>query len=284
MNYIKAVWQDVNSIRTNVPLIQNITNFVVMNSTANALLALGASPIMAHAPEEIDELVSMVNAMVINIGTLDKSWIESMFYGAKSAKERGIPVVMDPVGAGATELRTNTAKDLMLKDTPSIVRGNASEILALAGAIEAIDSVHYHIALAGSEAQTRGVDSTYETGSTIGMAENMAQKHGSVIVVTGKSDIITDGNTSYRLIGGDNMMPRVTGLGCMASALIAAFAAINDSFCDAALNAMAVMNAAGASAAAKAQGPGTLQLYLYDELYNLTESTIDRYVTIEKLT
>src|SRR5690606_30656687 len=132
-------------IRAEAPVIHNITNHVVMNTTANALLAIGASPVMAHAPQEVEEMVGIARALVLNIGTLSDAWIEAMILAGRAARQRGIPIVLDPVGAGATSYRTNTARRLLDEVSPTIVRGNASEIRALVserGATRGVDSVH----------------------------------------------------------------------------------------------------------------------------------------------
>ena len=141
--------RDLEEVRRQAPLVHNITNYVVMNTTANALLAVGASPVMAHAPEEVEDMVDIASALVINIGTLSEPWIESMLKAAKRAQKKGIPIVYDPVGAGATPYRTRTIHELIQAAAPSILRGNASEIMALAG----------------DAAKTKGVDSTSDLGS-----------------------------------------------------------------------------------------------------------------------
>jgi hydroxyethylthiazole kinase len=262
----KTLWADVQTIRQKAPLVHSITNFVVMNSTANALLALGGSPIMAHAAEEMEELTAIVQALVLNIGTLRGPWIESMLLAGKLAGAKSIPVVLDPVGAGASTLRTDTALTILRDVGPTIVRGNGSEIMALTGA-------------AGV---TKGVDSTRPSDAAEGAAVALAVRYGCVVVVSGATDVITDGKTTLRLTGGSPLLPRVTGMGCTASSLIGAFAGINPSPFVAAAHAMAVMDIAAEMAQEKSAGPGTLQLHFLDALYLLNEQDVaSRFPRVE---
>ena len=254
-----SAWADVALVRERSPLVHNITNFVVMNNTANALLAVGASPIMAHAPEELDELLAIASALVLNIGTLSAPWIESMRRAGRLARERGLPVVLDPVGAGASRLRTDTALGLMDEASPAVVRGNASEVMALAG----------------EAGQTKGVDSTRDASEAGGPAASLANDRGCVAVASGATDVITDGERVVRITGGHALMPRVTGMGCTATALVGAFCAVNPDPLAAAAHAMAAMSAAGHKAAATAQGPGSMQIAFLDALYTLTREDMD---------
>ena len=258
-----TAWADAALVRQQSPLVHNITNFVVMNTTANALLAAGASPIMAHAPEELEELLGIASALVLNIGTLSAPWIESMRLAGRLARERGLPVVLDPVGAGASTLRTDTA--LMLLDQAvtdgglAVVRGNASEIMALAG----------------EAGQTKGVDSAHTTDMAGGPAARLAAERGCVVVASGAVDVVTDGETVIRITGGHHLMPRVTGMGCTATAMVGAFCGVNPDPLAAATHAMAAMSAAGAKAAATAKGPGSMQPAFLDALYTLSRRDMD---------
>jgi len=277
---LENVHKNLEKVRAGSPLVHNITNFVVMNSTANALLALGASPIMAHAPEEMDELTAIVGALVLNIGTLSTPWIESMILAGKAAAKRPIPVVLDPVGAGASTLRTETSVRIMNECSPSIVRGNAFEVLTVAAATGAVDASRVHAALAEAGG-SRGVDSAHSGEGVADIARALAGHAKCTVVISGPVDTITDGTCLARVNGGSKLMPKVTGMGCAATALCGAFAAVvNDPF-EAAVSAMAVMSAAGAKAAAKANGPGTLQAYFYDALYNIMDSEIDETIRLE---
>ena len=254
------VWQDIEKIRNQSPLIHNITNYVVMNTTANALLSLGASPVMAHAIEEVEEMVAIAGALVINIGTLSEKWIAAMIKAGKAAKNKGIPIIFDPVGAGATGLRTKTAQDLMSAAAPTIIRGNGSEIIALATA----------------EGGTKGVDSIHGAESAIDAAQILAEKYQCVVSISGPIDVIMDVNEKITIANGHPMMPKVTGLGCTASALTGAFAVVNTSPFLAAAHAMAVMGIAGEIAAEKSDGPGSLQLNFLDTLYRLDKQIIEQ--------
>jgi hydroxyethylthiazole kinase len=256
----KQIWDDVQSIRAKAPLVHNITNYVVMNTTANALLSLGASPVMAHAIEEVEEMVGIAGALVINIGTLSEKWISAMTRAVVAAENKGIPIIIDPVGAGATKLRTNTVHDLMKNARPTIIRGNGSEIIALAGA----------------ESSTKGVDSIHGAEAAIEAANILVEKYQCVVSISGSVDVILDSDNKISIANGHFMMPKVTGLGCTASALTGAFAAVNSSPIMAAANAMAVMGITGEIAADKSDGPGSLQLNFLDTLYLLDEKMIEK--------
>jgi hydroxyethylthiazole kinase len=229
-----------------------------MNTTANALLAIGASPVMAHAEEEVAEMTAIARSLVINIGTLSTPWIAAMFKAGDAARRNARPIILDPVGAGATTFRTDTARKLLAELSPAIVRGNASEIRALVY----------------DERSTRGVDSAHESEDAGKAADALSIRYGCVVVTSGAVDLISSGGMTSRVFNGHPMMPKVTGLGCTASALAGAFAAVNPSACDAAVNAMAVMGIAGELAADRARGPGTFPAHFLDVLYLLNESDI----------
>lgn len=265
MNMTAAdIFSSIEKIRAQAPLVHNITNYVVMNTTANALLAIGASPVMAHAADEVEEMVSLSGALVINIGTLSPDWIEAMLCAARKAKELGRPVVFDPVGAGATTYRTGVAREILEEVSPEIIRGNASEILALAGC----------------QASTKGVDSTAASDSALDAARGLNQRYGSVVSVSGQIDHVIDKTRVARVINGHPMMTRVTGMGCCASALSGAFACVNEPFLAASM-AMALMGIAGELAADKSDGPGSLQLHFLDVLYRITLDDIERLLKVE---
>jgi len=250
-------WQAVARIREAAPVVHSITNYVVMNNTANALLALGASPVMAHAEEEMADMVGIASALVINIGTLSREWVKAMFKACERAAERGLPIILDPVGAGATPYRTETARSLMNTFRPAILRGNASEIMAVCG----------------DQARTKGVDSTEASHDALAAARAVRAQWGSAVCISGATDYIV-GEQTYQVANGHPMMTRVTGLGCTASALCGAFAAGGGDPARAAAQAMTVMGVAGEMAAEGAEGPGTLQLRFLDALYRLTEADL----------
>ncbi len=253
------IWRDIQRIRAEAPLVHNITNYVVMNTTANALLALGASPVMAHAIEEVEEMVSHARALVINIGTLSATWVEAMVKAGQEAKHRGIPIILDPVGSGATQFRTAVAQRLLREISPTIVRGNASEIRSLI--------------LPGHG--TKGVDSTHNPEEIREEARELSISRQCVVSVSGPTDLIVARDSLIRISNGHSMMPRITGLGCTATALTGAFASVNPSPLQAAAHAMAVMGIAGEMAAERAVGPGSFQMHFLDALHLLRESDIE---------
>ena len=254
------LWQDVLAVRVNAPLVHSITNFVVMNFNANILLALGASPVMAHAREEVADMANIAGALVLNIGTLEPDWIEAMKIAHTRAHARGIPVVLDPVGAGATPYRNQALSELIANASPSIIRGNASEIMSVAGLATA----------------TRGVDSSVGSNQALDSAQILAQKINGVVCVSGATDYVLDaqGRTAY-LSNGHIWMTKVTGVGCSASAMIGAFAAVQSDLWRATLAAMAYLGVVGEVAYEQAQnnGVGTYQMRLLDGLQLLDEAT-----------
>ncbi|MDD5723844.1 MAG: hydroxyethylthiazole kinase [Syntrophales bacterium] len=263
---VESIYADVAKIRETSPLVHNITNYVVMNSTANALLVLGASPVMAHAEQEVEEMTGIARALVINIGTLSTSWVAAMFLAALRARDLGVPLVLDPVGVGATSYRTKTCRDLIETVPPAIIRGNASEIMALAG----------------QDARTKGVDSADSSGAALEAAMRLNEKTGSAVCISGEVDYIVDGAGVIRVENGNPMMGKVTGLGCTATALCGAFAAVNSSFPVAAAGAMAIMGIAGEIAAERSEGPGSLQVSFLDALFNLSEDDLKSRIRIGK--
>ncbi|MCE5334861.1 MAG: hydroxyethylthiazole kinase [Desulfobacteraceae bacterium] len=248
----------LQKIRSDHPLIHNITNYVVMNFTANALLALGASPVMAHAPEEVEEMTGLASALVINIGTLSSPWVASMRKALEAARKRQIPIVLDPVGAGATKFRTDTALSFLERATVTVLRGNASEILALAG----------------ESGKTKGVDSARTTSEARLSAAKLAARYGITVAVTGAVDFITDGAREAEIANGHPLMGRITGTGCSASAITGAFCAAAPDAFRAAAGALVVFGIAGEIAGQSAPGPGTFQPLLLDALYTLGEEAI----------
>ena len=246
--------ENLEAVRKHNPLIHNITNYVVMNSTANALLALGASPVMAHALEEVEEMAGLAGALVLNIGTLSPPWVKAMIAAGKRASERKIPVVLDPVGAGATQYRTRAAKEIIEKTHVTIIRGNASEILALGY----------------GDSGTKGVDAVHSVEEASKTAGLLARKLGATLAITGPTDLVTGNDGIYKIKNGHPMMTRVTGTGCTATAIIAAFSAVDKNPARAAATALAFYGLAGEVAALKAAGPGGFQGALLDALYALT--------------
>ncbi len=260
-----AIAADLLAVRERAPLVHNVTNFVVMQQTANALLAVGASPIMAHAEAELDELLQLAGALVLNIGTLDPAWIAAMEHALAAARKRALPTVLDPVGAGASRLRTGTALRLLASGGVTILRANASEILALAGAAGA----------------TKGVDSTHPAEAARDAARGLAVRYGCAVVVSGAVDHCLDATREVRVRNGVPLMARITGMGCTSSALCGAFCAVQPDALRAAVDAMAVMGVAGEMAFAASLGPGTMAASFLDALHRLDFAELDRRLRID---
>jgi len=252
-------------VRAKRPVVHNITNYVVMNSTANTLLALGASPVMAHAEEEVEEMAAIAGAVVLNIGTLSSRWIAAMFKAAGAARQRNTPVILDPVGAGATRLRTDTARRIVAECAPSVVRGNASEILALGG----------------GDFRARGVDSLHTVDQARAAATDMARRFGLTAAVTGPEDFVTDGARVARIGNGHPLMGRITGSGCAATVVIAAFCAVEPDAFAAAASGLVVFGIAGELAARNAPRPGTYQVQLLDALDEINAGHVRQMARLE---
>jgi hydroxyethylthiazole kinase len=250
---------DLAAIRERKPLIHQITNYVVMNETANATLALGALPVMAHALQEVEEMASAAAALVLNIGTLSDEWVEAMLLAGRAANRTGAPVVLDPVGAGATTYRTETARLLLRELDVAVVRGNSAEIATLAG----------------REAEIRGVEAVGSGGGP-GLAREAASALGCVAAVTGPVDHVSDGERDHSVSNGHELLGTVTGTGCMATAITGCFLAVrpDDPF-EAATEALIAFGVAGEDAAKQAKGPGSFHVALYDALYGLDPATLD---------
>jgi hydroxyethylthiazole kinase len=262
-----APGETLRTIRERKPLVHQITNYVVMNETANATLALGALPVMAHAIEEVEEMVGLASALVLNIGTLSTPWVESMLEAGKAASARGIPVVLDPVGAGATRFRSETALRLLDIVDVTVLRGNAGEVASLVGV----------------EAEVRGVESIGSAESAAELARAAARRFGCVASVTGPVDHVSDGAASLEVANGHELLAEVTGTGCMSSALTGCFlAAKPDEPLAAAAEALVAFGVAGEDAAAGARGPGSFHVGLYDALAALDPETLDGRARVER--
>ena len=252
-------------IRERKPLVHQITNYVVMNETANATLALGALPVMAHAREEVDEMVALAGALVLNIGTLSPHWVDAMLAAGKEANAKGVPVVLDPVGAGATRYRTETAKLLLSEVDVAVVRGNQGEVATLVGVA----------------AEVRGVESIGVAGEPAELARAAARTLGVVASVTGPVDHVSDGEQVLAVANGHELLASVTGTGCMSSAMTGCFLAAKPGApLEAAAEALAAFGVAAEDAARAAQGPGSFHMRLYDALASLDPATLDGRVDI----
>lgn len=248
-------------LRESKPLIHQITNYVVMNETANATLALGALPVMAHAREEVEEMAAIAGALVLNIGTLSPTWVDAMLFAGRAANAHGVPVVLDPVGAGATTYRTETAKRILGEVEVAVLRGNAGEVATLVGV----------------EAEVRGVESIGAGGDPSDLARDAARKLGLVASVTGPVDHISDGERVIKVGNGDPLMASITGTGCISTALTGCFLAVNrERPLEAAAEALVAFGVAGEDAARGAKGPGSFHVALYDALAALEPATLDQ--------
>jgi hydroxyethylthiazole kinase len=263
------IWADILAVRERSPLVHSITNFVVMNLNANVLLAAGASPVMAHAHEEVQAMAGIAQSLVLNIGTLEPYWIESMRLALLTASQRGIPTVLDPVGAGATAYRNASIELLLNTASPTVIRGNGSEIMSVAGA----------------NVQTRGVDSGAAANDALGSARALVARTGGVVCVSGQTDHIVDGTRWALLSNGHPWMTKITGVGCSATALIGAFCAVQPDAWRATVSAMALLGVVGEVAAEKAvvrkQGVGSMQVLMLDELQLLDQATFEARLKME---
>lgn len=264
-NLAEQAARNLRAVRERKPLVHNITNFVVMNYTANALLAMGASPVMAHAIDEVEEMVSYAGALVLNIGTLTEEWVAAMIAAGRKATEKKIPIVLDPVGAGATRLRTESARKILSQTRISVLRGNASEILSLQD----------------ENSRTKGVDAVHGVDEAARAAGILAAELGSTLAITGPVDLITDGRRVVRVANGHPLMAYVTGTGCTATAAIGAFLAVDPDPVSAAATALAFFGLAGEVAGDSAAAPGSFMIKMLDALFTITPEQLQRGCKIE---
>jgi len=264
------IWADIVAVRDKTPLVHSITNFVVMNFNANVLLAAGAAPVMAHAHEEVAAMAGIAQSLVLNIGTLEPYWIDSMVRALGVAKTRGIPVVLDPVGAGATAYRNSSIEKILAAGNPTVIRGNGSEIMSVAGA----------------DVVTRGVDSSASANDALSAGRALAKRTGGVVCVSGEIDHVVDaGGRWARLKNGHAWMTKITGVGCSATALIGAFCVVQPDAWRATASAMTLMALAGEIAAEQAtvrrQGVGSMQALMLDALQLLDQTTFEQRLVME---
>jgi hydroxyethylthiazole kinase len=259
---LESHFRDLLLIRRTNPLIHNISNLVVMPITANILLALGAAPIMAHAKQELSEIIQQAQSLVINIGTLDKTWITSIKISQKAALKRGIPIVLDPVGAGSSCYRTQTALKI-LKQGVQIIRGNGSEIMAL---LEA-------------KASTKGVDSTQSSINALASAKTLAKKYHCIVVISGKIDFVVSATRVVSLDYGTALLTKVVGMGCSLTAMIASFLTVNADAFAAAVHATALMGLVAEYAEKKSTGPGSFYTQLLDNLHTVQKTDLQSLMT-----
>jgi len=255
----------LQKVRRQSPVVHHLTNWVTIYDCAQIVKTVGASPVMAHAPEEAAEMTRIASALVLNIGTLTVDFVEAMKMAAAGANQKGIPVILDVCGAGATALRDRKALELLDQVKINIIKGNASEIARVGG----------------ENSRTRGVDSA-EVGTDLEtLARTLAARRQATVVITGRVDIVAGGRGIYRVKNGDALMTRVVGTGCMAASLIGAFAAVEPDYPLAAACALACYGIAAELAAKRSRGPASFKNALFDCLYNLDRPTVGRMQRIE---
>ena len=253
-------------MKSTKPLVHHITNWVTIYDCANITRAFGALPVMAHAKEEAADMASIASAVVLNIGTLTPCLVESMILAAKAANGKGIPVVLDAVGVGATRLRDEKAHELLENARIDIIKGNASEIARLAG----------------EEVVTKGVEATRVEADLIQLARGIATRKHATVVITGPEDIVSNDKDTYLVKNGHPMLGSIVGTGCMAASVIGCCAAVERNHALAATAALVCFEIAGELAAAESTGPGSFKENFYDELYNLAPDIIERMARVEK--
>jgi hydroxyethylthiazole kinase len=263
----KAMKDALKKLRETKPLVHHITNWVTIYDCANITRAFGGLPVMAHAVEECADMTKISSALVLNIGTLTSELIESMIISAKAANEKQIPVVLDIVGVGATQFRNQMAAKILDSAHVDIIKGNYSEIAKLAG----------------ENARTKGVEATSINADPFWLAKNLAISRSCTVVMTGKEDIVSDGSGIFSIKNGHAEMGSIVGTGCMAASIIGSFAALNDDFCDAAIDALSFFGVAGELAAAKSTGSGSFKMHLYDEVSGLTDEKAGPMINIESV-
>ncbi|MBF0398820.1 MAG: hydroxyethylthiazole kinase [Desulfobacterales bacterium] len=275
---------NLSHVREKKPLIHNITNFVVMNYTANALLAMGASPVMAHSEDEVEEMVSFAGALVLNIGTLTIDWVNSMLKAGKMASKLNKPIILDPVGSGATSLRTNSAKKIIKEVNLSVIRGNASEIISLKD-LDSKTKKHLSdlfqkqtdvISHQSLDSKTKGVDSIHSVDDASSIAKIIANEFETIVAITGPTDFVTDGKDVILVSNGHPLMGCITGTGCTATAIIGAFLAVDKNPMTATATALAFFGLAGEMASKKAEAPGSFMIELINALYTITPEDLKK--------
>ncbi|MEN3185171.1 MAG: hydroxyethylthiazole kinase [Atribacterota bacterium] len=252
-------------IRESKPLVHHITNLVVTNDNANTMLAVGALPVMAYAEEEVEEMVTHAQALVLNIGTLTQEVVRSAILAGKKANALGIPVVFDPVGVGATSFRTASAQAILREVKVAVVRGNAAEIAALLG----------------REARIRGVESSDVLLDPFRLTQEAGKILGTTVAVTGKIDFVSDGERTAIIQNGDFLLTRVTGTGCMATSLCGACVAVERDMFLAASFALGFLGVCAEIAATLSRGPGSFHYTLFDVMYALTEEEFVQRLQME---
>jgi hydroxyethylthiazole kinase len=259
-------YEILNKVRQQKPVVHHMTNWVTIYDCANIVKVFGASPVMAHAPEEAADMAGIASALVLNIGTLTCDFIASMKLAASSANKKGIPVVLDVCGAGATKLRDDKSFELLDNVRIDVIKGNASEVARIAG----------------ENVRTKGVDASDVGKDLVEIAGRLAGKRNCTVVITGKEDIVSGKGKTFLVKNGHQMMSHIVGTGCMATSVIGAFAAVEKDLAVAAAAGLCCFEIAAEIAAGTSKGPGSFKANLYDAVYNLDENTIKSRQKIEQ--
>jgi len=255
----------LKKVRADKPVVHHLTNWVTIYDCANVVKVLGASPVMAHAKEEVAQMAKIASSLVLNIGTLTVDFVEAMKIAAKSANDKGIPVILDACGAGATQLRDRKSLELLNEVRVDIIKGNTSEIARISG----------------ENVKTKGVDAVRVNKDMIYVAKKLAQSRKCTVVVTGKEDIVTDGKKLYIIKNGHPMMTHVVGTGCMAASVIGTFAAVESDLTLAAACGLVCFEIAAECAVKSSSGPGSFKERIFDCIFNLDKKTIERMQKVE---
>ena len=261
------IYENFRRIADKRPLVHHITNWVTIYDCANITRSFGALPVMAYAKEEVAEMTSAASALVLNIGTLDSEKIESMIIAGKSANKKGIPVILDAVGVGATKFRNDKASELLESIRISIVKGNAGEIGSLAGV----------------KAEVRGVESISVAKEPKVIVRDLAKRLSSIVVITGKVDFVSNGKTTYAISNGHEMMGRVVGTGCMATSVLGCFASVEKDYLKSSAAALSCYGIVGELAADGCEGMGTFKTRFFDSIGRLTEKVVDSRAQVKEI-
>lgn len=270
MDIVKKAAALIAEIKKARPIVHQVTNYVTMNDCANVILAIGGSPIMANAAEEVEEVTAKAKALVLNMGTPGRDSLRAMLLAGTKAKAAGIPVVFDPVGAGATSFRKDICRSVVSEINPEIIKGNHSEILYMAGM--------------GS--CSSGIDSDLKQECSPDLVRQLAGELKCIVAATGSKDIISDGRSSYSVDNGHEMLSRITGAGCMTGSLTGAFCSVSEDRLTAALAGVLVMGVAGSLAfrsLKQGDGIGMFKLRLFDSIYELDGETLLREGKVNEL-
>ncbi len=256
---------NLKAVREKRPLVHSITNFVSANFVANVLLSVGASPVMASAVNEVEEMVSHANALVLNIGTLTEQTVTAMILAGQRAAAQNTPIILDPVGAGATNFRTASAQKLIAETDIDLIRGNATEILSLHN----------------GDLTSKGVDAVHAVNDAVDTAKKLASELSASVAITGQRDVITDSRRTYHVANGHPLMARVTGMGCAATAMIGAFMTVDPDPVSAAATALAYYGLSGEIAGESSTAPGSFKTQMLDALYMITPDQLAQRCIIE---